>query len=68
MKGYKCDLCGEWIEGEAPNKKGWKKYVDYKALRSMSISAVVWTGSSTKDRDICHDCFLILLKQFIEQY
>lgn len=69
MKGFICDMCESWFEGE-PASGGYHRYIHSKnkPLKYITVSLSVHKEGSSNDMDLCENCVIKTLEIFIESH
>lgn len=50
MKAYKCDICGDYYDGYAPMRVGWKDY-DICPKCARVVESLIMAGSKVKEEE-----------------
>jgi len=65
MQGFKCDICGKWVEGNPPSEYDHQwLFADHKPFYSVSIRADIRIGEGVK-ADLCCVCYLTALRAYM---
>ena len=63
MKGFKCDKCDQWIEGEPDGETGGLLLTP--EIYSVHIHADVRLSDDTNHSDLCEDCLVLCICAYL---